>query len=133
MSNPVATEVKVVPPTADSATRAALASDVMSPAPLDKTSRMDSFGDRVMRLAANIVILRVTTVVGKVELTGGVDDLHHGIPQLPEGAERYEGGMLNFPSLYAMRESVRMILEIGPERIERRVLELAGMAADVFQ
>src|SRR5580658_1361093 len=57
----------------------------------------------------------------------GVDDLHHGVPQLPEGAERYEGGMLNFPSLYAMEESVRMILEIGLDRVEQRVLELAAM------
>jgi selenocysteine lyase/cysteine desulfurase len=63
----------------------------------------------------------------------GVDDLHHGVPQLPEAAERYEGGMLNFPSLYAMGESVRMILEIGPECIEKRVLGLAAQAADVLR
>jgi selenocysteine lyase/cysteine desulfurase len=62
-----------------------------------------------------------------------VDDLHHGAPQLPEGAERYEGGMLNFPSLYAMGESVRMILEIGPDVIERRVLALASQAAEVLR
>lgn len=62
-----------------------------------------------------------------------VDDLHHGAPQLPEAAERYEGGMLNFPSLYAMRESVRMILEIGPAAIEKRVLALAGQTAEVLR
>src|SRR5207248_3017020 len=61
-----------------------------------------------------------------------VDDLHHGAPKLPAAAEKYEGGMLNFPSLYGMRESVRMMLEIGPECIERRVLELAVMAADIL-
>jgi selenocysteine lyase/cysteine desulfurase len=63
----------------------------------------------------------------------GVDDLHHGVPQLPEGAERYEGGMLNFPSLYGMRESVRMMLELGTERIERRVLELAAKTAAILR
>ncbi len=62
-----------------------------------------------------------------------VDDLHHGAPQWPEGAERYEGGMLNFPSLYAMGESVRMILELGPEVIERRVLALAAQVAKVLR
>ena len=61
-----------------------------------------------------------------------VDDLHHGAPTLSEAAEKYEAGMLNFPSLYGMRESVRMMLEIGPERIEQRVLELADMAAEVL-
>jgi cysteine desulfurase / selenocysteine lyase len=62
-----------------------------------------------------------------------VDDLHHGAPQWPEGAERYEGGMLNFPSLCAMGESVRMILGIGPEVIERRVLDLSAQVAEVLR
>jgi len=62
-----------------------------------------------------------------------VDSLHHGAPEFPEGAERYEGGMLNFPSLYGMAESIRMNLEIGPERIERRVLELAATLSDALR
>jgi selenocysteine lyase/cysteine desulfurase len=62
-----------------------------------------------------------------------VDELLHGAPEQPEAAEKYEGGMLNFPSLYALGESVRMVLEIGPERIERRVLELANAAADLLR
>ncbi|MGI8988209.1 MAG: aminotransferase class V-fold PLP-dependent enzyme [Bryobacteraceae bacterium] len=63
----------------------------------------------------------------------GVDNLHHGEPVFPPGAEKYEGGMLAFALLYAMGESIRMILEIGPERIERRVLELAAEAAAILQ
>ena len=62
-----------------------------------------------------------------------VDDLNHGIPKFPEAAERYEGGMLNFPSLYGMAESIRMFLEIGPDRIEERVLGLAGQTADILR
>ena len=53
------------------------------------------------------------------------EDLRHGAPELTAAAERYEGGMLAFPVLYAMAASIEMMLEIGPERIERRVMELA--------
>ena len=62
-----------------------------------------------------------------------VDELHHGVQRLPEAAEKYEGGMLNFPSIYGAGESVRMMLELGPDRIEQRVLELAGMAAEMLR
>ena len=62
-----------------------------------------------------------------------VDELHHGVPTLPEGAEKYEGGMLNFPSLYGLQESLRMMLEIGPDRIEQRVLELAELTAAILR
>ncbi len=55
-----------------------------------------------------------------------VDHLHHGAPRLADGAERYEGGMLAFPLLYAMEASVRMILELGPEAIAERVVSLAA-------
>lgn len=54
-----------------------------------------------------------------------VDNLHHGIPQFPSGAERYEGGMINFALLYAMGASIRMMLELDPACIEQRVLTLA--------
>jgi|HigsolmetaAR202D_1030399.scaffolds.fasta_scaffold05594_4 Selenocysteine lyase len=62
-----------------------------------------------------------------------VNCLSHGVPIFKESAEKYEGGMLNFPSLYAMQASVEMMLEIGPERIERRVLELADLARDILR
>jgi cysteine desulfurase/selenocysteine lyase len=62
-----------------------------------------------------------------------VDELHHGTPKMPEAAGKYEGGMLNFASIYGAGESVRMMLEIGPDRIERRVLELAGLATDILR
>jgi cysteine desulfurase/selenocysteine lyase len=54
-----------------------------------------------------------------------VDNLHHGMPELPSGAEKYEGGMLPFALLYALGASVEMMLEIGPAAIEQRVLDLA--------
>jgi cysteine desulfurase / selenocysteine lyase len=62
-----------------------------------------------------------------------VDELNHGAPALPDVAAKYEGGMLNFPSLYGAEESIRMMLEIGPDRIERRVLELAALTGDLLR
>ncbi|MDQ6707139.1 MAG: aminotransferase class V-fold PLP-dependent enzyme, partial [Acidobacteriota bacterium] len=48
----------------------------------------------------------------------GVDNLHHGEPELPASAAKYEGGMLPFALLYAMGESIRVHFEIGPELVE---------------
>jgi selenocysteine lyase/cysteine desulfurase len=62
-----------------------------------------------------------------------VDNLHHGAPTLMNTAEKYEGGGLPFPLLYAMAASVDLMLEIGPEAIERRVLDLAGAARERLQ
>jgi selenocysteine lyase/cysteine desulfurase len=62
-----------------------------------------------------------------------VEDLSAGSPKLPESAERYEGGMLNFPSIYALGESVRLILETGIDHIEPRVLALADATADTLE
>jgi cysteine desulfurase/selenocysteine lyase len=55
-----------------------------------------------------------------------VDNLHHGIPELLPSAERYEGGSLSFALLYAMEASLDLLLEIGPDVIEQRVLDLAA-------
>jgi cysteine desulfurase / selenocysteine lyase len=62
-----------------------------------------------------------------------VNELHHGDQRLQDAAEKYGGGMLNFPSICGAGESVRMMLEIGPECVERRVLELAGMTAEILR
>jgi selenocysteine lyase/cysteine desulfurase len=62
-----------------------------------------------------------------------VNELNHGAPELTEAAERYEGGMIPFVLLYAMQASVRMMLDIGPERIENRVLELASRVETVLR
>jgi len=60
-----------------------------------------------------------------------VDNLHHGTPEFAESAEKYEGGILPFSVLYAMGGSLELILEIGPEVIEKRVLELAGQVREI--
>jgi cysteine desulfurase/selenocysteine lyase len=57
-----------------------------------------------------------------------VDNLHHGVPELPAGAEKYEGGSVTFAVLYAMEASIDLVLEIGPDAIEQRVLGLAAIA-----
>lgn len=62
-----------------------------------------------------------------------VGDLHHGAPELAEGSERYEAGMLPFALLFAMEASVKLMLEIGVDEIERRVLQLAAMTRTVLQ
>lgn len=56
-----------------------------------------------------------------------VDSLHHGAPRFVNGGEKYEGGMLDFPSLYAMQASLGLIEEIGKDAIEARVLEIADL------
>ncbi len=61
-----------------------------------------------------------------------VENLHHGVPHLPSGAERYEGGSVAFSLLYAMEASIDLMLEIGPEEIERRVLELAARVREIL-
>ncbi|MEO7653073.1 MAG: aminotransferase class V-fold PLP-dependent enzyme, partial [Bryobacteraceae bacterium] len=61
------------------------------------------------------------------------ENLHHGAPEFSKSAEKYEGGMVPFPSLYAMGESVRMMLEIGPGLIEQRVMQLAGLVRNALQ
>jgi cysteine desulfurase/selenocysteine lyase len=62
-----------------------------------------------------------------------VDNLHHGAPEPGPTAEKYESGILAFPSLYGMQASVDMILELGPETIERRVLELAEYTREALR
>jgi cysteine desulfurase / selenocysteine lyase len=59
-----------------------------------------------------------------------VDNLHHGVPEFSSTAEKYEGGGLPFALLYALEQSVGMMLEIGPDLIERRVMQLAESARD---
>jgi selenocysteine lyase/cysteine desulfurase len=62
-----------------------------------------------------------------------VDQLNHGAPQFSDSAEKYEGGMLNFPAIYGMGASVQMMLDIGPAAIERRVLALAATTRKVLR
>ena len=54
-----------------------------------------------------------------------VNNLHSGKPTFADAAERYEGGMLPFVNLFAMRESIRLLNEIGVAAAEERALSLA--------
>lgn len=62
-----------------------------------------------------------------------VDYLNHGAPVLPDSAERYEGGMIPFAMLYAMEASVDLMLSLGVQAIEDRVLDLAGGTAQLLR
>lgn len=68
------------------------------------------------------------TVIGWRSDAGwrSVNNLNHGTPIFTNSAQRYEGGMLPFASLYAMGAVIQMLLQIGPSAIEERVLELAA-------
>ena len=62
-----------------------------------------------------------------------VDNLHHGSPIFSSKAEKYEGGGLPIALLYAMEASVNLMLQIGPEAIEQRVLRLAACAREALR
>jgi len=61
-----------------------------------------------------------------------VDNLHHGVPELPDSAERYEGGSVTFAVIYALEAALDLILEIGAGVIEQRVLDLAARTREVL-
>ena len=54
------------------------------------------------------------------------ESLHHGRPDLPTEAAKFEGGVQAFALLFALEACVDLILECGPGAIEQRVLDLAG-------
>jgi len=62
-----------------------------------------------------------------------VDRLHTGTPEFKDAAEKYEGGGLPFHLLYAMEASVDWMLDIGPDVIERRVMDLANFARSILR
>ncbi|MCX6589302.1 MAG: aminotransferase class V-fold PLP-dependent enzyme [Acidobacteria bacterium] len=53
-----------------------------------------------------------------------VNNLHTDAPVFAEAAEKYEGGMLDFPSLYALEAAVDTLFELGPEPVARYALAL---------
>lgn len=55
-----------------------------------------------------------------------VNSLHHGKPAFSPDAERYEGAMLSAALLYMLEASVDLMLELGADAIQTRVLHLAA-------
>ena len=62
-----------------------------------------------------------------------VNALHHGRPEFSADAERYEGHMLASLPLYMLEASVDLMLELGRDVIERRVLELSSLLRRAVQ
>lgn len=62
-----------------------------------------------------------------------VDALHHGPPELPCEAQKYEGGLQNFPGIYAMGAVLEMMLKIGTGVIEKRVDEMAARGREALR
>ncbi len=77
----------------------------------------------------------IPTVVGWRSDAGwrNVSQLNHGAPVFADSAEKFEGGMLPFPSLYGMGAALNLLLECGPANIEARVLELAAKTRAMFK
>ena len=46
---------------------------------------------------------------------------------------KYEGGGQNFAGIYAMGAVLEMLQSLGPEEIEKRVLELAAKARNILR
>ena len=61
-----------------------------------------------------------------------VNSLNHGDPVFSDSAQKYESGMIPFPSLYAMGAVLSMLMETGPAFIEARVLELASKTREML-
>jgi cysteine desulfurase/selenocysteine lyase len=55
-----------------------------------------------------------------------VNNLNHADPIFPDSAQKYEGGMLCLPSLYALSAVISLLLQVGMSHIEARVLDLAS-------
>ena len=62
-----------------------------------------------------------------------VDHLHEGLPELPQAAMKYEGGGQNFTGICALGAVLKMLHSLGPETIEKRVLELAAKTRNLLR
>ena len=54
-----------------------------------------------------------------------VDHLHHGTPELPRSAIKYEGGIQNFSGIHAMGAVLDLFDKLGRNRLEQRVQVIA--------
>ena len=61
-----------------------------------------------------------------------VDRLHHGAPELPEEAARYEGGIQCFSGLFAMGAVLELLHGLGREAVLARVAELAALTRETL-
>ena len=59
--------------------------------------------------------------------------LHHGRPEFPDEAAMFEGGVQGFALQFGLEASVDLILECGPDAIERRVLGLADRCLEILR
>jgi selenocysteine lyase/cysteine desulfurase len=62
-----------------------------------------------------------------------VDNLHHGTPEFSDAAEKYEAGAVSSALLYALEASLDLMLAIGPDAIEDRVLTLACRTREILR
>ncbi len=61
-----------------------------------------------------------------------VDSLHHGTPELPAEAARFEGGIQNFSGLFAMGAVLELIHGLGLADVLERVSALAAQTREAL-
>ena len=62
-----------------------------------------------------------------------VDHLHHGAPELPATALKYEGGMQNFPGIYALGAVAALFDSLRHHQIEQQVRTIAAKTRDTLR
>src|SRR5262249_39301803 len=62
--------------------------------------------------------------------TDGRDDTDYVDVEFVTDARRFEPSIPNLPSIAGMGASLRLLLELGPDEVERRAVDLAAAAAE---
>lgn len=60
-------------------------------------------------------------------------DFYNYAQPLAASARRYEGGSLNMPGLWGLREAARTLIEFGPDGIESHILAITSKLIDLLR
>lgn len=86
-------------------------------------------GVALLYVSGNLVESIRPSVVGWMSVTNPDDYLDYRM-EYRDGALRYECGTLNTAGVYGLGGAIDLFLEVGPERIEEHLLDLASRLTD---